>query len=178
MSDEDAAVEEILPSPKKLNNEDEDDFASEFNNMCSLTRKQRLYGFLGCFCIGWLLSFLSLFTIAGLVTGNPRPFAILYTLGNILALASLGSLWGPMSQLKGMFKPIRAVATLVYLLCIAATLYVAFGYNGSDGSKVILIVICLFCQFCAMVWYALSYIPYGRAILRKCLGNCFSGIEM
>jgi hypothetical protein len=58
---------------------------------CTLTFKQRLYGFAGCFGIGMLLSFLS---TAMLWSGNYQGFGALYSIGNLMALMSTGFLMG------------------------------------------------------------------------------------
>ena len=31
------------------------------------------------------------------------------------------------------------------------------------------VLICIVVQFCAMTWYALSYMPFGRRLLKSCL---------
>ena len=58
---------------------------------CDLTLSQRLTGFVSCFGIGMLISFLS--TIS-LWQANYTSFAALYTVGNIIALLSMGFLMG------------------------------------------------------------------------------------
>ena len=114
----------------------------------------------------------SLFTLPGVALGKPAPFAILYTLGNLVALSSTFFLWGPRSQLKNMFKPIRAGASIVYLIMLLVTLVIAFTIaNG------ILVLICVAIQFCAMVWYAASYIPYGRTLIKKTIGGVIKSVN-
>jgi len=129
-------------------------------------------GFIGCFAAGWILSACSLFTIPGLALGKPAPFAILYTLGNILALSSTFFLWGPKSQLKSMFKPIRAGATVIYLVTLILTFVLAFTTKSG-----ILVMLSLAVQFCAMVWYAASYIPYGRTLIKKTIGGFIKSVN-
>ncbi len=58
---------------------------------CELTITQRLTGFASCFGIGMLISFLS---TVQLWTRNYTQFATLYTIGNIIALLSMGFLMG------------------------------------------------------------------------------------
>lgn len=58
---------------------------------CTLTYMQRFYGFISCFGIGMLLSFLS---TTQLWTGDLRGFSLLYTFGNIVAILSTGFLMG------------------------------------------------------------------------------------
>lgn len=93
----------------------------EFDNACTMDRTTRLYGFAGCFALGWLLSGLSLFFIT-----QPTVFAAYYSVGNVVGIGSTFFLFGPCSQLKRMFDPVRIVATLVYLAAIGLTLFVAF----------------------------------------------------
>lgn len=128
----------------------------------SLTRTQRVYGFGICFVMGWLVSILSTFSI-----GKPKEFAILYTIGNIIALSSTCFLMGPCKQIKSMFKPVRAVATIVYLLALIMTVVSACVWENT-----LLVIVFLVCQCCAGIWYALSYIPFGRAMMKKCVGGC------
>jgi len=146
-------------------------FKEGYGDSCKLSKKQRLRGFLVCFAVGWILMACSLITIPGLALGKPAPFAVLYTIGNIVALSATFFLWGPMAQLKSMFKPIRAGASVIYLVTLVLTLVLALAtHNG------VLVLICLALQFCAMVWYAASYVPYGRAMIKKMLGGAFSSI--
>ena len=143
----------------------EPELLDELNNCFELTRMQRLYGFcITVFC-GIVCSFL-----ASLMWLNPRKFAILYTLGNVLSLGSTGFLTGFWNQLKNMFKGTRFVATLVYLGAMVMTL-VSACYFQSFGMTLVFLGV----QWCALVWYCLSYIPYGRQMVGGCLKSCFGG---
>jgi hypothetical protein len=51
-----------------------------------------------CFLVGLILSMGSLFRLMELVKGDPVPFALMYTLGNIVAIASTCFLNGPWAQ--------------------------------------------------------------------------------
>lgn len=75
---------------------------------------QRMYGFGACFAVGWILSLLSLAAIPS-IAKKPEVFALMYTFGNLVSLASTMFLWGPWSQIKKMFDPVRVWATIVYL---------------------------------------------------------------
>ena len=68
------------------------------------------------------LSFLS---FGSFVTHAPR-WAVLYTLGNIVSLASTFFLIGPMRQVRQMSKPTRYIAAIIYVLSLAGTLCAAF----------------------------------------------------
>ncbi|GAQ87770.1 Membrane protein involved in ER to Golgi transport [Klebsormidium nitens] len=135
---------------------------AELNQYCTLTRKQRLYGFAGCMSLGLLCSLLS-----SLVWLNPVKFAITYTFGNLLSLGSTTFLVGPMRQLKMMFDPVRAVATIVYVVAIVLTLFCALYLHD-----ILLTMICIVVEFCAVIWYSLSYIPFARRMVASCLTRC------
>lgn len=65
---------------------------------CTLSFKQRLYGFAGCFAFGMLLSFLS---TVQLWSGNYQAFGALYSIGNLTALLSTGFLMGACARAAG-----------------------------------------------------------------------------
>uniref|UniRef100_A0A0W0FZN0 P-loop containing nucleoside triphosphate hydrolase protein n=1 Tax=Moniliophthora roreri TaxID=221103 RepID=A0A0W0FZN0_MONRR len=88
-----------------------------------LTRTQRLYGFVGCLAVGFILSLLG--TIM-LVLGQLVIFALLYALGTVVSLIGTGFLIGFLKQLKLMFKPVRIVATIIFLGAIGLIFVGAF----------------------------------------------------
>ena len=112
----------------------------------------------------------SLFAVGQIVLA-PHKFAIIYTLGNILALFSSCFMWGPMAQLRDMFKPIRAWATALYLLCIVGTILLCIYY-----AKAPLILLLILLQCVAGFWYTISYIPYARTLVKKCASTCYENL--
>ncbi|KAF9955898.1 hypothetical protein BGZ72_003280 [Mortierella alpina] len=130
----------------------------------TLNRTQRLYGFGICFVVGFLITILSTLSIA---TGQLALFAVFFTLGNVISLMSTTFLIGPTKQIKTMFAPVRMVASIVFLAMIAATLVVAFALESS----LLCIIFCII-QSLALFWYSASYIPYGRAAIKKVVGGC------
>ena len=129
-----------------------------------LTYKQRIIGFACCFVAGALISFVSTFTVF-----NIKRFAVLYSLGNIVALCGTGFLVGPCRQLKNMFHKKRVITTIVYLTFLILTLVVAFATGNIP-----LTLLCLVIQFAAFMWYCLSYIPFGRKMAKNCMTSCCS----
>jgi Got1/Sft2-like family len=122
----------------------------------SMTFKQRLWGFLICVLLGIGLSFLSVAFLK-----SPPKFGIIYTLGNIVALTATCFLIGPIRQLKIMFKPVRLVAAIIFIVFMALTLWA--GFTDRRGSAIIFMC----CQSLALIWYSLSFIPYARTIIIK-----------
>tara|TARA_B110001452_G_scaffold252018_1_gene241560 strand:- start:503 stop:1090 length:588 start_codon:yes stop_codon:yes gene_type:complete len=133
----------------------------------ALTFKQRLYGFAICFGVGLAISVLSVFSFGKLLNGDPKPFALKYTFGNVLALSSSMFLVGPLRQLRNMTQSTRWIAALIYVLAMVGTFVSCFVLKQNGGALVI--ILCIAVQFCAMFWYSLSYIPYGRKMFSACL---------
>ncbi|EDR11329.1 ER-to-Golgi vesicle protein transport Sft2 [Laccaria bicolor S238N-H82] len=88
-----------------------------------LSRTTRLYGFIGCLAVGFLLSILGSIV---LFVGQLGLFAVLYVLGTIVSLIGTGFLIGFLKQLKLMFKPVRVVASIVFLASIGLVFVGAF----------------------------------------------------
>ncbi|KAI9428693.1 SFT2-domain-containing protein [Lactarius indigo] len=127
-----------------------------------LTRTQRLYGFAGCYAIGLVLSVLG--TVM-LFIGGLASFAVLYALGTVISLIGTGFLIGFTKQTKLMFKPVRVVATIVFLAMIIMIFVSAFVL--SSGTLCIIFVVL---EYLAFLWYTLSYIPYARTAVLKVFG--------
>jgi len=127
-----------------------------------LTRTQRLYGFVGCLAIGFILSILG---SALLFLGQLGSFAVLYGMGTVISLVGTGFLIGFASQLKLMFKPVRIVATVVFLASVALIFVGAFVIKSD-----ILCIIFVIIEYLAYTWYTLSYIPYARTAVLKVFG--------
>mmetsp|Transcript_18552 Transcript_18552/g.25715 ORF Transcript_18552/g.25715 Transcript_18552/m.25715 type:complete len:168 (+) Transcript_18552:268-771(+) len=140
----------------------EPDFFEGLDECVTLSKEQRLYGFLFCAALGIFLSLMS-----SLFIFNLGMFAFFYTLGNIISLFSTAFLVGPYQQLENMFTVHRLAATCIYLFSLVMTLVVVIGLGNAA-----LALICIFIQSLALVWYCLSYIPYARNIVKKTVGAC------
>ncbi|KAF9072938.1 vesicle transport protein, partial [Rhodocollybia butyracea] len=121
-----------------------------------------MYGFIGCLAIGFVLSLLGSIV---LFLAQLALFAILYGLGTVVSLVGTGFLMGFGTQLKLMFKPVRIIATLVFLGSIGLVFVGAFVIR-SDVLCIIFVII----EYLAYSWYSISYIPYARAAVRKAVG--------
>mmetsp|Transcript_49837 Transcript_49837/g.129845 ORF Transcript_49837/g.129845 Transcript_49837/m.129845 type:complete len:182 (+) Transcript_49837:68-613(+) len=130
-----------------------------------LSYTSRILGFAFCFCLGMLLSLTSMSSFAGVLLGHPGPFAFKYTVGNILSICSYCFLVGPARQCAGMFAPARRLATLAYMGSLVVTLLSVIYLRS-----LIVTTAALCLQFVAMIYYALSYIPYGHSMLSRALG--------
>ena len=139
--------------------------ASTKDSCCpDLDYKTRIVGFCITFGIGILCYMFSF----PLILGTPKFFGLVFTSGSICSTMATFFLCGPKKQWKNMMKPYRAVVSLVFLGTIVATVVFGFIFSGST----LVVAILAAAQFCAMVWYALSYIPYGRKFCGTCLKSC------
>lgn len=137
------------------------------NQASTLAWGTRMKGFVVCFTLGALCSVLG--TCMLWVPGvGLAVFAVLYSVGNIFALTSTMFLIGPCKQLKTMCAKVRALATVVMLVCLALTLCAALWWKNIGLAL-------LFCvlQFLAFTWYSLSYIPFARDGVIKLFSICF-----
>uniref|UniRef100_A0A0D6R8J0 Vesicle transport protein n=1 Tax=Araucaria cunninghamii TaxID=56994 RepID=A0A0D6R8J0_ARACU len=147
------------------NNEEEEDMSlmDDFSGHCNLSTEQRLYGFAACLAGGLLLTLLSL-----LLFLHPIKFAVAFTFGNLLSLASTTFLVGPVRQMKMMFDPVRVVASAIFIGSIVIALFCALYIHNK-----LLTLLAIIVEFCALLWYSLSYIPFARSAARKFMGSCF-----
>jgi hypothetical protein len=65
-----------------------------------------------------------------------------------------------------MFHPDRRGATVLYLGSMVGTFTAVVVVQSG-----ILTLVCVTLQMGALLWYMFSYIPYGRACLRRCFSS-------
>ncbi|XP_057970850.1 uncharacterized protein LOC131159727 [Malania oleifera] len=138
-------------------------FMDDFNRECTLTTKQRIYGFVICLVAGLTCTLLSI-----LVFFNPIKFGITFTFGNLLALGSTAFLIGPKRQVTMMLDPVRIYATAIYIASIIIALFCALYVHNK-----LLTLLAIFLEFGALIWYSLSYIPFARSMVTKVMVACF-----
>ncbi|BFG30421.1 hypothetical protein CerSpe_166950 [Prunus speciosa] len=138
-------------------------FIDDFNRNCTLSTKQRFYGFAICLAAGLTCTLLSM-----LVFFHPIKFGITFTLGNLLSLGSTAFLIGPKRQVTMMLDPVRIYATAIYLASIIIALFCALYVHNK-----LLTLLAILLEFGALIWYSLSYIPFARAMLSKIMVACF-----
>eukprot|EP00744_Colponema_vietnamica_P001508 GILI01002490.1.p1 GENE.GILI01002490.1~~GILI01002490.1.p1 ORF type:complete len:150 (-),score=22.23 GILI01002490.1:168-617(-) len=144
----------MLPNP----------FSDDKNDLCpSLSYEYRLYGFIGCILISIFLSILSWVAV---FQGNFVLFGIVFTMASLCSIGSSMFLAGPMTQVKRMFDEGRIIATGIYLVAMVLTVVAAVVVKSGP-----LVIVCCIIQYCAMIWYALSYIPFARTAVKKCFGS-------
>ena len=144
----------------------------------TLSWQERLGGCLGCMVLGYVLSFGSFFRFRDLMAGNPAPFVVYATVGNIISLSGSFFISGPRAQLTKMFHEKRIVATSLYLASLVITLIVALipFSDSTRGFKALIVVLLLICQYVAVGWYCLSYIPFARQMAARTWSSIVSRV--
>ena len=140
-----------------LKKKQEDDYCP------SLSFKTRLYCFGICFAVGICLSLLAWLVLISPQPHKLRTFAVLFTVGSMVAIAGSMFLRGPVSQAKSMFKKKRWLPTSIYLAAMVMTLVAALQMQNTSLTLVFLLI-----QIVAYLWYAITYIPCGERIVKKC----------
>ncbi|KAL5798160.1 hypothetical protein ACOSQ2_002980 [Xanthoceras sorbifolium] len=105
----------------------------------------------------------------------PQKFAICFTIGCALIVASFFALKGPKNQLAHMFSKERLPSTLVFIGSMVGTIYVLMVLHSY-----ILSVLFSVLQVVALLYYAVSYFPGGSvglkflsSTLTSSILNCF-----
>lgn len=133
-------------------------FSSEWSALTSLSWKQRLIAFCMCATVGCVMLFMAFSFLPMVFLGAPAKFAISYALGNFFLLGSSCFLVGPSKQLSQMFQPDRAVVSGVYLGSLVLTFYTAWQYRSF-----FVVVPVLLIQFTSLLFYVMSYVPFGQS---------------
>ncbi|CAH3152522.1 unnamed protein product [Porites lobata] len=144
---------------------EQDGIITEISDATTLSWSTRIKGFIICFCIGVVFSILGVIFL----WRDVKLFAVFYSLGNLMALSSTCFLMGPMKQLRNMFKEKRLIATIIMLVCLILTLCAALWWEN----KGLALLFCIL-QYLAMTWYCLSYIPFARDAVKKCVTSCLA----
>ncbi|KAF2189428.1 SFT2-domain-containing protein [Zopfia rhizophila CBS 207.26] len=92
---------------------------------------------------------------------KPRKFAILWSMGSVLFLASWSVLMGPLQYFQHLVFGPRLPFTAAYFGSIALTLYFSLGLHST-----ILTFIASVAQLVCLIWYLVSYFPMGSTGLR------------
>ncbi|GBN55991.1 Protein transport protein SFT2 [Araneus ventricosus] len=160
-------------STTSLNNEEESAWFSraEKDSYCaSLSKKQRIVGFMGCVLMGFFC-----FTLAGLYVPvlllKARKFCLLYSMGSLFIIGSFSFLWGPCSHIKHLCSYERLPFTSIYFGTMFLTLYSALWMKNT-----IITAIFAIAQVVALLWYVISYIPGGQTGLKFFTRICTSTV--
>ncbi|KAN0038288.1 hypothetical protein ACTA71_000460 [Dictyostelium dimigraforme] len=139
-------------------------FYQELQESSSLSYFQRLTGFIICLVIG--IIFLGMSTMVLFI---PRQFAKFYSLGSLSIIIGLVILVGVKKQIANiMSSKERLYSTILYIGSIFATIYFALSLQST-----ILTLLFVVIQFITVIWYSLSYIPFGQSMITGTFSTVF-----
>jgi len=137
---------------------------SRIARLCScfptLGHRQRLAGFGMSLTLGIVLFSLAAMNIPFLIL-RARKFALLFSMGSVSVVCSIGFLIGPVNYLTHFLSRERLVLSTTYLASLLATLYSSLLLQST-----LLTVPFAIIQILAVVWILVSYIPGGQTGLR------------
>jgi len=140
-----------LPAPSRREEEE---------GWFTLSRWDRLLVFGGC-NLGALACFVICFALFPVLSLRPRKFAILWSLGSVLFLASWAAMMGPWTYFQHLMSTPRLPFTAAYFGSIGLTLYFSLGLQST-----ILTLFSSIIQIACLLWYLVSYFPMGSSGLR------------
>ncbi|ELR02896.1 protein transport protein sft2 [Pseudogymnoascus destructans] len=140
-----------LPAPNRR--EEEEGFFA-------LSRWDRILIFSGC-NLGALACFVICFALFPVMALKPRKFAILWSLGSVLFLASWAVMMGPLTYGRHLVSAQRLPFTAAYFGSIGLTLYFSLGLRST-----LLTLLSAIIQLACLLWYLISYFPMGSSGLR------------
>ncbi|AMD20482.1 HDL262Cp [Eremothecium sinecaudum] len=126
----------------------------------SLTRMERLALF-GCFILGSIGCFAICFMLFPVLALKPRKFGMLWSMGSMLFILAFGVLQGPVAYMKHLTSKDRLPFTLFFFLTCFLTIYFA-----AFTRSTLLTIPCALLELVAVVYYAISYFPFGGQGLR------------
>lgn len=143
---------------------EEDPPQEEDQLFADLTWQTRIQGFALFAALGFVSNALSWIALG---TGMYTKYAVLATMGNLMSVCSTMMLMGPKRQCERMFDPVRREASIVFIASMFLTIFVAMVLKST-----VLVALCSTVQYLALIWYSLSYVPYGREMAMSCVRGC------
>lgn len=147
--------------------------SSDKEYLPSLSKKQRIFGFVTCLGLGlFFFSFASLYI--PVIVIKARKFALMFSLGSLFTMGSFSFLWGPWNHMSHLFSKERLPFTSVYLGTLSATLFFALSWQSYIMTSIAAVG-----QVIALLWFVVSYIPGGQTgmkfFARICSSMCRKG---
>ncbi|KAF4004094.1 Got1/Sft2-like family protein [Saccharomyces cerevisiae] len=118
----------------------------------------------GTFCL-FLLGATACFTLCTflfpVLAAKPRKFGLLWTMGSLLFVLAFGVLMGPLAYLKHLTARERLPFSMFFFATCFMTIYFA-----AFSKNTVLTITCALLELVAVIYYAISYFPFGATGLR------------
>lgn len=143
-----------------MTQQDANSIAQEEPSWFTLSRFERLMGFIACLG-GSILCFTMCFFLFPVLAIKPRKFGLLWSLGSLLFVISFGLLQGPVAYFNHLTSKQRLPFTVFFFGSVVATIY----FSGFMKST-ILTLFSSIVEIVAIAYYTVSYFPFGTQGLR------------
>lgn len=124
-----------------------------------LSRFERIVSFIACI-LAAVFFFSMSFVLFPVLALKPRKFGLLWSLGSILFVVAFAILNGPVAYLKHMVSKDRIYFSALFLVTVFTTIYFSVVVKST-----LLTVISGFCELIAVIYYTVSYFPFGAQTL-------------
>ncbi|SCU79094.1 LAMI_0A07294g1_1 [Lachancea mirantina] len=126
----------------------------------ALSRMERLILFV-CFLLGATGCFTLCVFLFPVLAVKPRKFGLLWSMGSLLFVSAFGVLQGPVAYLKHLSSKERLPFSIFFFTTCFLTIYFA-----AFQKSTVLTIPCAVLQLIAVIYYGISYFPFGGAGLR------------
>lgn len=126
----------------------------------TLSRTERLILFV-CFILGSAACFTLCVFLFPVLAIKPRKFGMLWSMGSLLFVLAFGIFMGPVAYLKHLTSRERLPFTIFFFGSCILTLYFA-----AVAKSTLLTIPCAVLELIAVLYYAISYFPFGGTGLR------------
>lgn len=126
----------------------------------NLSRTERLILFV-CFILGSIACFTICIFLFPVLAVKPRKFGLLWSMGSLLFVLAFGLFMGPVAYLKHLTSRERLPFSIFFFATCILTIYFAAFMKST-----LLTVPCAILELIALVYYAISYFPFGGTGLK------------
>lgn len=126
----------------------------------TLSRMERLALFVCCI-LGAVCCFTLCIFLFPVLALKPRKFGLLWSMGSLLFVLAFGILQGPVAYAKHLTSRERLPFTIFFFTTCILTIYFA-----AISKSTLLTIPCAVLQLIAIIYYGISYFPFGGTGLR------------
>ncbi|SCU83613.1 LAFA_0D04632g1_1 [Lachancea sp. 'fantastica'] len=126
----------------------------------TLSRVERLSLFVCCI-LGSVACFTLCAFLLPVLAVKPRKFGLLWSMASLLFVGAFGVLQGPVAYAKHITSRERLPFSVFFFTSCSLTIYFA-----AFQKSTLLTIPCAFLELIAVIYYAISYFPFGASGLR------------
>jgi hypothetical protein len=143
-----------------MTQQDADSVAQQEPEWFTLSRFERLMGFIACLA-GSAICFTICFLLFPVLAIQPRKFGLLWSFGSLLFVISFGLLQGPVAYFHHLTSAQRLPFTVFFFGSVILTIYFSAVLKST-----ILTLVSSIVEVFAIIYYTVSYFPFGAQGLR------------